>query len=475
MAPGIPPALRDKPYPGSQRFIAVAQDCPCLTGHELLVLLALTRSDPRQTGVCSPSLGTLAADARMARSTAKETVRTLVGLGWVRVERRTKDDGKASSSSEITLFMPSHDAATCPRCVADAEDDRGRNTPGGAIRPRAGSDRGRNTPRAGCDRGRGAPGGSRASDLLSDSGSGDRISDSEEIRIPPCPPSGGTAPDGTNVVSSVVDAIPPTSRSLPSSDAEAVKQVAGEQAAAGRAPPAEKVKRVRAPRGERTAAPRKTPMPEGWAPLPAHFVKGLELGLNEADVRLEAELFASRTASKGLLYVDWNAAFRNHLGMEAKFALKRKADAEATAAQSGGVPAADRIPEAEILQAYADGIVAAVGGTFVCEPRHLQSLRAMFKGHARDAQGEKVGPTGTLAWIKETATTYRRSVADEPAKFQGGYNPPACMNWLNSGRPLARASPRSTAQHAPGRFTEQTARAHGMAPVQSAQADDTWD
>jgi hypothetical protein len=57
----------------------------------------------------------------------------------------------------------------------------------------------------------------------------------------------------------------------------------------------------------------KTPLPPDWQPTPAHAELGKSLGFDATRLSLEVEKFRDRNTSKGELYADWNAAFRNWL------------------------------------------------------------------------------------------------------------------------------------------------------------------
>lgn len=210
--------------------------------------------------------------------------------------------------------------------------------------------------------------------------------------------------------------------------------------AAARAPLAEDSSAAKAKRpgkkggGEPRPKSMAVSMPLGWAPSPEHFEKGLKLKFDADRVRAEAHLFTDLNAAKGRKWVDWDAAFRNWLGNEAKWREERaggSATAEAIHATQPGAPTA-----AQIRQAYAEGIVAAAGGSFVCEVKHLESLRIMVEGHAKGPTGEPIAPGEKAAWVRTTAEAYRRAVAADEARFQGGYSPPACIRWLNGGRKI---------------------------------------
>jgi len=54
-------------------------------------------------------------------------------------------------------------------------------------------------------------------------------------------------------------------------------------------------------------------MPVGWKPRPAEVAKGRDLGLSDVDVATEAEKFENHHQSKGNVFADWDAAFRNWL------------------------------------------------------------------------------------------------------------------------------------------------------------------
>lgn len=61
---------------------------------------------------------------------------------------------------------------------------------------------------------------------------------------------------------------------------------------------------------KKTKKRRKGPMPKDWRPGPANIKRALELAL---DLHVEVERFRAWTEAKGMLYVSWDAAFRNHL------------------------------------------------------------------------------------------------------------------------------------------------------------------
>lgn len=64
------------------------------------------------------------------------------------------------------------------------------------------------------------------------------------------------------------------------------------------------------PKGDSVRKKRKGPMPASWCPNGTALAKAREYGL---DVFNEEEYFKEWTTAKGVQYVDWDAAFLNHL------------------------------------------------------------------------------------------------------------------------------------------------------------------
>lgn len=67
------------------------------------------------------------------------------------------------------------------------------------------------------------------------------------------------------------------------------------------------------------------PIPDGWAPSPAHFEKGRELGLSDQDVRAEASKFRSDALAKDKRFVRWGQAFNTWLTNAAEYRQRRSA------------------------------------------------------------------------------------------------------------------------------------------------------
>ena len=75
-------------------------------------------------------------------------------------------------------------------------------------------------------------------------------------------------------------------------------------------------------------------MPSCWIPGYSGAAAAKKLGL---DANAEAENFRDWTTAKGMLYADWDAAFRSH--------LKRRADQRPAAAGQTHTPRRPRAPQ----------------------------------------------------------------------------------------------------------------------------------
>lgn len=126
-----------------------------------------------------------------------------------------------------------------------------------------------------------------------------------------------------------------------------------------------------------------------------------------------------------------------------------------TVARSDASAARDDFDFAAVRIAYAEGITAATANPYT-PPRGREEermLQAMAEYHGAPRRGAEL-----YGWVRATASAYVRAVGVDDRKFQCGFSPSKCVEWLNAGRPGRGSRGRPGAAKPQPGFTDWLAR-----------------
>ncbi len=106
-------------------------------------------------------------------------------------------------------------------------------------------------------------------------------------------------------------------------------------------------------------------------------------------------------------------------------------------------PPRDPVVASYAAFAYAAGQVEAGAETFPT-PTDLKDIRAldtMIATYAKAIDGGPARGSGAIEWVRTTSAAYRKAKALS-ARFERGYAPSKCLEWIQAGRPIDQAKDR---------------------------------